>query len=139
MSNWLRAKISTTIKNPRRDVFAKALDNMGFKPDYSRKAVYGSFSSEASEPVNCVLLYKDTGKPSTIGFNFSRGKDGDVSLSVTGDFWGLSYNGDEFMKRLGLQYNCEYTKAVMEERGFTIEETTQENDQIVLIGYRQVA
>ena len=139
MSNWLRAKISTEIKNPRRDLLKKALNNMGYEPDYSKKAVHGSFSFEASEPVDCVLMHKDTGKESTIGLNIRRGKNGDVTLSVTGDFWGMSYDGNQFIKQLGLQYNCEHTKSVLEEQGYTIEETTQEENQIVMIGYRQVA
>ena len=139
MSNWLRAKVSTTIKNPKRSLFEKALDNMGYKPDYSEKVVHGAYSSEATEKVDCVLRDKSGNHLTTIGFKFDRNKEGETVLSVSGDFFRCSFSGEEFMKRLGLQYNYEHTKAVMEERGFTIEDTTQENDQIVMIGYRQVA
>ena len=145
MSNWLKAKISTTIKNPRRDVFEQALEDMGYRPDYSKKEVHGSFSSEASEPVDCVLVDTHTGRESTVGFTFTRSGNDDVVLSVTGDFWNFRHDGkrytdgEEFMKQLGLRYNYRHTRAVMEESGYTIEETTQENDRIVMVGYRQVA
>ena len=139
MSNWLRAKVSTTIKNPKRSLFEKALDNMGYKPDYSLKEVHGAYSSESSQPVDCVLREKGTDKVTTIGFSFDKNKEGETVLSVSGDFYRCGFSGETFMKKLGLQYNFEHTKAVMEERGFTIEETTQENNQIVMVGYRQVA
>lgn len=139
MSNWLRAKISTTIKNPKRSVFEKALDNMGYKPDYTLKEVHGSFSSEGSEPVQCVLRDKATNEVTTIGFNFHKNAEGEAVVTVSGDFYRTRFTGDEFISKLGLQYNYENTKAIMEENGFVIEDTQQENDQIVLVGYRQVA
>lgn len=139
MSNWLRAKISTEIKNPKRSLFEKALDNMGYKPDYSLKTVHGAYSYETAEKVDCVLRNKVTNEEQTIGFSFKHNKEGETVLSVSGDFFRCGFSGETFMKRLGLQYNYENTKAIMEERGFVIEETTQENNQIVMVGYRQVA
>lgn len=139
MSNWLRAQISTEIKSPKRHLFDKACDDMGFKADFTLKKVHGSFSNEASEPVDCVLVFKDTNQPSTIGFNFIRKKDNTYVLAVTGDFWGLEYNGNQFMKRLAMHYNREMIIENMEEQGFVIEENRVEDKEVVLVGRRMAA
>ena len=139
MSNWLRAKVSTEIKNPKPSLFKKALKNMGFYPDYSDKTVHGSFSFEATEQVDCVLHTIDGDKPTTIGFIFEETPDNKTQLKISGDFYGLGYDGPEFLKKLAMQYNFEVTKEAMESQGFTIEETTAKEDQIVVVGYRQVA
>lgn len=145
MSNWLRAQISTEIKNPKRHLFDKACEDMGYKVDYTLKEVHGSFSSEASEPVDCVLVDIKTSKPSTVGFNFRRGENNTVVLSVTGDFWSFYHNGKkfvnghEFMKRLAMHYNREMIIESMEEQGFVIEENRVEEKEVVLIGRRMAA
>lgn len=139
MSNWLRAKVSTTIKDPKRSLFEKALDNMGYKPDYSEKVVHGAYSSEATEKVDCVLRSKATNDLMTIGFSFRKNDEGEVELAVSGDFFRMQFSGEQFMKKLGLQYNYERMKVALEDQGFTVEETKEENDQIVMVGYRQVA
>ena len=139
MSNWLRAVVSTTIKDPKRSLFEKACANMGYKPDYSLKTVHGAYSGEATESVDCVLRNIPSGDESTIGFKFGKNPEGEVVLSVSGDFYRCNFSGEEFMRQLGMQYNYEHAKAAMEEQGYTIEETTQEQDQIVFVGYRQVA
>lgn len=139
MSNWLRAQVSTEIKNPKRNLFDKACEDMGYKADFSLKEVHGSFSSEASEPVDCVLVDKHTGKPSTVGFNFSRGADNKIVLSVTGDFWNFDCTGKEFMKRLAMHYNREMIIESMEEQGFIIEENRVADKEVILVGRRMAA
>jgi len=139
MSNWLRAQVSTEIKNPKRHLFDKACADMGYRADFSLKEVHGSFSSEASEPVDCVLVNAETGNPSTIGFNFRHDKDDKLVLSVTGDFWGMSYSGTEFMKRLAMHYNREMIIESMEEQGFIIEENRVEDREVILVGRRMAA
>ena len=139
MSNWLRAQVSTTIKNPKKSIFEKACANMGYYPDYNEKEVHGAYSSEATEPVYCVLRDKKTKALQTIGFNFRKDAKGETILSVSGDFFHCPFSGEEFMTQLGIQYNTENMKAKMEEMGFNIEETKQEHDKVILVGYRQVA
>ena len=139
MSNWLRAKVSTEIKNPKRYLFDKACEDMGFRADFKRKRVYGSYSEEASEPVDCVLVYTDTGEPSTIGFTFRQNADNKVEMSVTGDFWGLGYDGPQFMRQLAMHYNREMIAENLEEQGFVIEETRVEEKEVVLVGRRMAA
>ena len=134
MSNWLRAQISTEIKNPRRDLFDQALEDMGFVPDYSKKTVHGSFSYESTEPVNCVLLDKETNEETTIGFGFKELSNGEIQLSVSGDFFGLEYDGRQFMKKLAMYYNYELTKENLEEQGYTIEDTEVKEHEIVFVG-----
>lgn len=139
MSNWLRAKVSTEIKNPKRSLFEKALRNMGYYPNYDDKTVHGAFSFEATEKVDCVLYDKDSHTPTTIGFSFEQTPDNKTQLKISGDFYSLPFDGEKFLKMLAMQYTAEHTKEVMEASGFTIEETTTEDNQIVVIGYRQVA
>lgn len=134
MSNWLRAQISTEIKNPKRDLFEQALDNMGYKPDYNEKTVHGAYSFESSEPVDCVLRNKDTNELSTIGFSFKKNPEGEIVLSVSGDFWRCRFDGDTFMKQLGMQYNYEKTKESLEEQGYVIEDTEVREHEIVFVG-----
>lgn len=138
MSNWLRAQVSTEIKNARRDLFEKALANMGYKPDYSEKTVHGAYSYEASEKVDCVLRDKD-GKLTTIGFSFDQGPKGEVMLKVSGDFFNCGFSGNTFMKRLGMQYNFEMSKECMEEMGYNIESVENKEHEIVFVGYRMAA
>ena len=134
MSNWLRAQISTEIKNPRRDLFDRALDDMGFIPDYSLKTVHGSFSFESTESVDCVLRDKRTNQESTIGFSFKEMPDGEVQLSISGDFYHMAYDGRQFLKKLGMHYNYELTKESLEEQGYTIEDTEVKEHEIVFVG-----
>lgn len=138
MSNWLRAHVSTEIKNARRDLFEKALDNMGYKPDYKEKVVHGAYSFEASEKVDCVLRDKN-GNLTTIGFSFKQGPKGEVMLSVSGDFFKCNFSGKEFMKKLGMQYNFELSKETLEEMGYNIESVEQKEHEIVFVGYRMAA
>lgn len=134
MSNWLRAQVSTEIKNPKRNLFEKALDNMGYKPDYTMKEVHGSFSYESSEPVDCVLCDKENGTPSTIGFSFKRTPDNQIQLLVSGDFWSSHFTPTTFMKQLGMQYNYEMAKEHLEEQGYVIEDTEVREHEIVFVG-----
>jgi len=133
MSNWLRAQVSTEIKNPSRDLFDKALDDMGFVPDYSEKTVHGAYSFEASEPVDCVLRDKNSNALTTIGFTFNKVGE-EIVLSVSGDFYNLRYSGQEFMKKLGMFYNHENARAHLEEQGYTIEEVEVKEHEIVMVG-----
>lgn len=133
MSNWLRAQISTEIKNPKRDLFDAALEDMGYKPDYSRKTVHGAYSFEATESVDCVLLDKN-GQETTIGFSFKPGPEGQVQLSISGDFYNTPFSGQEFMKKLGMFYNYEMAKESLEEQGYTVEDTEVRAHEIVFVG-----
>ena len=134
MSNWLRARVSTEIKNPRRDLFEKALDDMGYYPDYKEKVVHGAYSAERTENVDCVLRDKATGNITTIGFSFTKAPNNEVVLSVSGDFFHTSFSGEQFMKRLGMFYRFEHGKEVLEEQGYTIEDTEIRDHEIVLVG-----
>ena len=115
MSNWLRARISTEIKNPRRDLFEKALDDMGYRPDYNEKVVHGAYSFESTEDVDCVLRDKDSGDLMTVGFSFHENKDREIVLSVSGDFFNMQFSGEQFMKKLGMYYNHEKSREWLEE------------------------
>ena len=134
MSNWLKAMVSTEIKNPRRDLFDKALDDMGYVPDYSKKTVHGAYSFESSEPVDCVLCEKETGRVTTIGFNFTKQQNGEYVVSVTGDFYRSRFSGEEFMKRLDMFYNHEKSRETLEEQGYTIEDVEVREHEIVMVG-----
>lgn len=134
MSNWLRAQVSTEIKNPRRDLFDKALDDMGFVPDYTKKVVHGAYSHERTENVDCVLMEKGTGKETTIGFSFNKTPKGEIVLSVSGDFFYSNYSGEQFMKRLGMFYNHEKSKEALEAQGYTIEDIEVKEHEIVMVG-----
>lgn len=134
MSNWLRAQVSTEIKNPRRDLFEKALDDMGYRPDYSEKTVHGAYSYETSEPVDCVLRDKKTNELATIGFSFSKNVEGEIVLSVSGDFYHTRFSGNEFMKKLGMFYNHEKSREWLEEQGYTIEDVEVKDHEIVMVG-----
>ena len=134
MSNWLRARVSTEIKNPRRDLFEKALDDMGYVPDYTQKVVHGAYSSETAEGVDCVLREKNTGRITTIGFNFRTDNKGETVLAVTGDFWRSRYDGEGFMKQLGMFYNHEKSREWLEENGYTIEDVEVKEHEVVMIG-----
>lgn len=133
MSNWLRAKVSTEIKNPHRDLFEKALDDMGYMPDYSQKKVHGAYDYEEAEPVDCVLRDKKTGNLMTIGFNFKKHND-EIVLSVTGDFFCIGFNGEQFMRKLGMYYNHEKSREWLEEQGYTIEDVEEKEHEIVMVG-----
>ena len=134
MSNWLRAQVSTEIRNPRRDLFDKALDDMGYMPDYKEKTVHGAYSFESSEPVDCVLREKETGRLTTIGFSFSKNEKNEVVLSVTGDFYRSHFSGEEFMKKLGMFYNHEKSREWLEEQGYTIEDIEVKEHEVVMVG-----
>jgi hypothetical protein len=134
MSNWLRAQVSTEIKNPRRDLFEKALNDMGYVLDDSEKVVHGAYSYEASEKVDCVLREKKTNRLATIGFSFSKNAANEIVLSVSGDFYHCDFSGEDFMKRLGMHYNYEKSREWLEEQGYTIEDTQVKDHEIVCIG-----
>lgn len=138
MSNWLRAKVSTEIKNPTPHLFAKACENMGYVPDYSLKEVHGAYDGERTEPVSCVLRRKSDNSITTIGFTFAKKNDQWI-LSVSGDFYRSQYSGEQFMRHLGMQYKYEMLKESMEEQGYTIEDVEQKENEVVFIGCRQVA
>ena len=134
MSNWLRARISTEIKNPRRDLFEKALDDMGYRPDYNEKVVHGAYSFESTEDVDCVLRDKDSGDLMTVGFSFHENKDREIVLSVSGDFFNMQFSGEQFMKKLGMYYNHEKSREWLEEQGYTIEEVEEKEHEIIMVG-----
>jgi len=139
MSNWLRARVSTQIKNPKRSLFDKACEEMGYKPDYTVKEVHGAYSFDESRPVDCVLRSLATGKVTTIGFHFNRNEKKEVILSVTGDFFMMPYDGETFMKRLAMHYTHVQLCETLEEQGYTIEESRIKEDEIVLVGARMAA
>ena len=134
MSNWLRARVATEIKNPRYDLFEKALDDMGYVPDRNEKVVHGAFSFESSEEVDCVLREKNTNRITTIGFNFTPNEKGEIMLSVTGDFWNSRYDGDTFMKQFAMFYNHEKSREWLEEQGYTIEDVEVKEHEVVMVG-----
>ena len=134
MSNWLRAQVSTEIKNPRRDLFEKALSDMGYVPDYKEKVVHGAYSFEASEKVDCVLREKNTNRITTIGFSFAKNEQNEIVLSVSGDFYNSRYDGREFMRQLGMHYNYEKSREWLEDNGYVIEDTQVKEHEIICIG-----